>query len=816
MKISLRWLSDYIQVSEFFQAPEKLADLLTRAGLEVENFTDLSKPFQNVVIGHILKKEQHPNADRLTLCQVTTGGGVIHQIVCGAKNHSEGDVVVVALPGAILPGEFEIRRSSIRGVDSGGMLCSETELGLSEKAEGILLLPKDAPIGEAFAKYWGKEDIVFDLKVTPNRADCLSHWGLSRELAALGVGELKPPGTTFTATNASSKDFVTVQVKATDACPRYAGGMVANIKLGPSPAWMKARLESVGMKSINNVVDVTNYVMMDLGQPLHAFDSRQLKGGQILVEFAKAGETFQSFDGTEFQLDGTELTIRDSERCLALAGIVGGKNSGVENDTQQVFIESAYFNPAQVRRTARKFGIETDSSYRFSRGVDPEACSLALERAFHLLAQCASGTPYSHAHDVWATKEKRSDIHLKLDQLSDRLGRIVPESTVTGLLKRLGAAVEVSPEKSTLVVRAPSYRHDLKEPVDLVEEVARVTGYEAIGETLPIIRTAPTPHSSQFLLGRKVGRLLRSQGLQEALNFGFVHGDWQESVLGAREVYAQTGLSLAGSAVKIVNPLNEELDVMRLSLLPWLVKNLVHNVRHGNEFGRVFERGACFEKDRDSFTETQRLGFCFWGDKSALWESGKPAPAVLQLKSQIEGLLSQMGVHGYSWVQKERAPKLAHPKQWAILNVKTNAGESPVGWIGAMNPLLAEEQKIRVSVAIGELDLARLGQLGHSSAFKTTSIGKFPVVERDLAFVMPKTMESARVIESIRLVAGEWLKSVAVFDIFEGGNLKADEKSIAFKLRLQSMTETLSEEQLTSLQAKMIQAVQESLKISVR
>ncbi|MBX9765812.1 MAG: phenylalanine--tRNA ligase subunit beta [Bdellovibrionales bacterium] len=815
MKISLRWLSDYIQVSEFFQAPEKLSELLTRAGLEVENFTDLSKPFRNVVIGHILKKEQHPNADRLTLCQVTTGGGVIHQIVCGAKNHSEGDIVVVALPGAILPGEFEIRRSSIRGVDSGGMLCSESELGLAEKAEGILLLPKDAPIGESFAKYWGKEDIVFDLKVTPNRADCLSHWGLSRELAALGVGELKPPATTYAPTNASSKDFISVQVKATEACPRYAGGMVANIKIGPSPAWMKARLESVGMKSINNVVDVTNYVMMDLGQPLHAFDSRQLKGGQIIVDFAEPGETFQSFDGTEFKLDGTELTIRDSERCLALAGIVGGKNSGVENDTQQIFVESAYFNPAQVRRTSRKFGIETDSCYRFSRGVDPEACFLALERAFHLLAQCASGTPYSHSHDVQAQKEKRTDIHLKLDQLSDRLGRAVPQDTVSGILKRLGASVEAVAEKSAFVVRAPSYRHDLKEPVDLIEEVARVTGYEAIGETLPLIRTAPTPHSSEFLLGRKVGRLLRAQGLQEALNFGFVHSSWQETVLGPREVYQRAGLPIAGAPVKIVNPLNEELDVMRLSLLPWLVKNLIHNVRHGNEFGRVFERGPCFEKGKDTYTETQRLGFTFWGDKSALWESAKAAPLVLQLKSHIEGLLSQMGIRGFSWSQKEGYPGLAHPKQWAVLTVKTASGENAVGWIGAMSPLLTEEYKIRVPVAVGELDLARLSQFV-GQAFKTTSIGKFPMVERDLAFVMPKAMESAKVTDSIKSVAGEWLKSVQVFDVFEGGNLKADQKSIAFKMRFQSMTETLTDEQLTALQAKIILAVQESLKISVR
>ena len=815
MKISLRWLSDYVQVSEFFQSPEKLAELLTRAGLEVENFVDISKPFRNVVVGSILKKDPHPNADRLTLCQVTTGGGVIHQIVCGAKNHNEGDHVVVALPGSILPGEFEIRRSSIRGVESGGMLCSESELGLAEKAEGILILPKDAPLGEPFARYWGKEDIIFDLKVTPNRADCLSHWGLSRELAALGVGELKPPVTTFNATSASSKDFVSVQVKATEACPRYAGGLVANVKVGPSPAWLRARLESVGLNSINNVVDVTNYVMMDLGQPLHAFDVRQLKGGQLTVDFARPGEVFESFDGSQFKLDGTELTIRDAERCLALAGIVGGKNSGVEADTQQVFVESAYFNPAQVRRTARKFGIETDSCYRFSRGVDPEACSLALERAFHLLAQCASGTPYSHAHDVQVPREKRTDIHLKMDVLSSRLGRAVSQESVVKILKHLGAGVEILNERSTLVVRPPSFRHDLREPVDLIEEVARVTGYDAIGETLPLVRSAPTPHSSEFVFARSLARLLRAQGLQEALNFGFVHSAWQESVLGDRRPYALAGVPVASSAVKIVNPLNEEVDVMRLSLLPWLLKNLIHNVRHGIDLGRIFERGPCFEKSKDGFSEFQRLGLCFWGERSGLWGNAKPAPLVLQMKSHIEGLLVQLGVRNFSWVSGGETPGVAHPHQYARLVIRSGGDEVPAGWIGALNPLLGEEWKVRVPVAIGELEIKTIARFS-GNAFKTASIGKFPAVERDLAFVMPKSMESARVTESIRVSAGEWLRAIDVFDVFEGGQLKPDEKSIAFKMRFQSMTETLTEEQLTALQAKIIKSVQETLKISVR
>lgn len=363
MKISLNWISDYIETKEYWEKPDQLVGLLTGAGLEIESVVDKGSQFKNVVTGLILEKNQHPGADRLTVCQVSTGSGVVHQIVCGAKNHNQGDRVVVALPGAVLPGDFAIKVSSIRGVESRGMLCSEEELGFKTEgpSPGIVILPKDAPIGESFAKYKKLNDLVFEVKVTPNRADCLSHFGLAREIASISGKEYEFPMKTLSEVSSSTKDMIGLEVREPDLCPRYAGRYIKNVKVGPSPDWMRARLEAVGINSINNIVDITNYVMLELGQPLHAFDVRSLEGSKILVEKSKAGEKFTTLDGTELKLTGQELVIRDGVKPVALAGVVGGKNSGIQEDTKNIFVESAFFSPATVRRTSRAYGIETES-----------------------------------------------------------------------------------------------------------------------------------------------------------------------------------------------------------------------------------------------------------------------------------------------------------------------------------------------------------------------------------------------------------------------------------------------------------------------
>lgn len=632
MKISLRWLNDYIDIKKYFAVPEELQAMLTAAGLEVEAVENRARDFQNVVIGHILKKDAHPNADKLSLCQVQTGQGVVHSIVCGAKNHKEGDRVVVALPGAVLPGGFAIKLSKIRGVESAGMLCSEKELGLAETSDGILILPPTATIGEAYAAYSGLDDIVFDLKVTPNRADCLSHFGLCRELATLTNHPANWPRTEMKISSQNTKDLVSLKVEDPVRCPRYTGRVVRGVKVGPSPDWMKRRLESIGLKSINNVVDITNYVMMELGQPLHAFDLREIRGGTIVVGPSRLGEIFRTFDGTDLKLDGTELVIRDKERPIALAGVIGGVYSGVQPDTTDLFIESAYFNPAAVRRASRKFGIETDSSYRFSRGADPEACMLALDRACEWIQKLAGGEVWDHPHDAYPHPVQRAQIEISASMVADRLGFAVTDEKLASVLRSLGCHLETYSASGSVPgpvsgwkVSPPLYRGDLQIAEDLMEEYARVTGYDQIPDTLPLTTAAPSSDVGIFVSTNRVGELLRQEGFLEARNFCFIGSQFQSQVLGATDVLSEWGVSAASEPVRIQNPLNEELDVMRVSLVPGLLKNISHNCRHGSLQGRLFETGSVFEKSGEQFREPLRLGVAL-RSQTQMIEPSKPTP----------------------------------------------------------------------------------------------------------------------------------------------------------------------------------------------
>lgn len=866
MKISLQWLNEYIDIHDHLTKPQELANLLTAGGIEVESVQNLAKRFEHVVVGHILRKEPHPNADRLTLCQVSTGEGVVHQIVCGARNHNEGDNVVVALPGAVLPGDFAIRHSKIRGLDSSGMLCSEKELGLkSEKGSedgsaGILILPKDAPVGQPFAKYMGLDDILFELKVTPNRADCLSHFGLAREIAAILGREVKFPIESLNE-EGSTRDQMGLELRATDMCPRYAGRIVAGVKVGPSPDWLRKRLEAVGMNPINNVVDVTNFVMMELGQPLHAFDVREIKGHRIVVDRAVKGETFVTLDGTELKLDGTELTIRDSERPVALAGIVGGKNSGIQDDTTEIFIESAYFTPATVRRTARKFGIETDSSYRFARGTNPEAVPLAMNRAAQLIQKVAGGRVLGAHHDQYPHPVRHQAIEIGLSTLEDRLGHAVQADEFVDWMKRLGCEVgevkrtgETAGRGPVWSVLPPSYRWDLSLDMDLVEEYARLHGYQHIPETLPPLAAMPATHDLPFVLESKIRRLLQGQGCLQAINYAFISRAFQERILGAaagvasgetsdmRSDMSATGLRVSAQGpVALVNPLNEEINVMRAALVPGLVKNVVHNSRHGNAFGRLFELGFAHfgpgsREGATDYEQEARLGFAFWGGAggvsggiagggggvsggdggsgSLLWKKGAGIPLIFTLKGAIENMLRGLGIQKWRWVQSRAGqewPEFLHPGQAAILEFEGKA----VGFMGTLHPVLADELKIREECALAEFNLDRL-LAGQPRSPRYQPISKFPAVDRDIAFLMSKDLPASHVEAEIRKVSGDLLKEIRVFDVFEGGSLAVGQRSVAFRLIFQSQDTTLEDQAVNELRDKVVNAVSQKFAISIR
>lgn len=814
MKISMRWLNDYVDVQDLMAAPEKLAAKLTAAGIEVEQIENLAARFKSVVVGHIIEKGQHPNADRLSLCQVDAGQGKNLQIVCGATNHKQGDKVVVALPGAVLPGDFEIKLSKIRNVESYGMLCSEKELGLAAESPGIMILPKDAKVGTPFADFMGFDDVVFELSVTPNRADCLSHFGLAREVGALLGRGYEMPLADFKAAGGSSKKFIDLEVKNSDLCPRYAGRAVFKVKVGPSPDWLKSRLEKVGLKSINNIVDVTNYVMMELGQPLHAFDADQLAGKKIIVDNARKGEKFQSLDGTEYTLAGDELMIRDGNRPVALAGVVGGLNSGVTEKTENIFLESAHFLRDAVRRTARKLGVETDSSYRFSRGTDPEGVVLAMNRACELIQKVAGGQVGSDYHDFYPHRHSHPVIAISHSYLEERLGYPADKKEFETWMKRLGCQTKESKKLGGWEVQAPPYRWDLEAAVDLVEEFARLNGYEHVPETFPPLQTSPAPHGAQYVQENHLNDLLVAEGYLQAINYGFYNSRGAAQFLGPTERLKSVGLPTAVQGIAIKNPLSEDTDVMRTSLLPGLFKNFLHNYRHGLEAGRLFETGFVFGTSDQDYHESCRTALVAWGQPIDLWATTKTErPAVYDLKGSIENLLAKLLITSYQWrkPKPEEVPSFIHPGQAAALFMEGRL----IGVLGTLHPSLNLEHKLRHSVAVGEFSFADLMK-GQPRLPKARSISKFPAVERDLAFLVPDSVPAEDILKEIRKQSGALLEEAWIFDVFQGGNLEKGHRSVAYKMVFRDSQGTLSEEALTQLQKKLVEGIQKRFNVQVR
>jgi phenylalanyl-tRNA synthetase beta chain len=832
MKLSLRWLNDFVDVKEFMRDPALLAKHLTNAGLEVESIEDQAKPYHDVLVGHILEKGKHPGADRLTVCQVTTGDGVVHQIVCGATNHNQGDRVVVALPGAVLPGNFAIKHSKIRGVDSAGMLCSEKELGLlAEGADssGILILPGDGPneasIGKPFAEYRGLDDVIMELKVTPNRADCLSHYGLALEVGCLLGREVKKPSVDFKPGAWAGE--VSVEIKAADLGPRYAGRHVRGVKVGPSPDWLRLRLETVGMKSINNVVDVTNYVMMEMGQPLHAFDLSCIKGLAITVDRARAGESFTTLDGTELKLDGSELTIRDRERALALAGVIGGKNSGVSDSTTEVFIESAYFTPGAVRRTMRKFGLSTDSGYRFARGINPETTADVLDRATKLMVEVAGGEASSEKVDVYPEPVLRSEITVNIATIEARLGYRVETADFEMWMKRLGGELRpVTP--GIYKFSAPSHRTDLHIEMDLVEEFARLNGYDKLPETLPSGSFSPASHDEIAIQQMRVRRLLAGLGCLEAVNYAFTGDRYQKQFLGDAALVREAGLHAPDDDVRLINPLNEEINVMRRLIVPSLYRNCVYNFRSGNEKGRLFEIGTSIHRAEGgrteryggtSFGEEARIGFCFWGGDIDLWGRKEVPEVTMALKGVIESFFD---LYGISNLKVERflegeAPVFLHPGKSARLILNG----SSVGFVGAMHPSRVAEDKIRVGVAVAEVSLDKLMAASKMPSF--TALSSFPAVERDIAFVTAKDVAAGDIVQLIQKAArhleggqSKLLREQKIFDVFEGASVGDGKKSIAVRLVFQSDEATLDDQTVNAVKDKLVDAVCQKLGAVVR
>ena len=838
VKISLNWLSKYIDLKK--HKTEDLVKTLTSAGLEVEHVEDRAKNYKHIVIGQIDQLTKHPMADRLTLCKVTTSANAndIYEIICGATNHRQGDKVVLAMPGSILPNGLEIKPVFIKGHQSNGMLCSEEELGLNDKSEGIMILPKDAPLGSDFAEYRGLDDVVLDINVTSNRADCLSHLGLARELATLLGIPYKSPAVSLQTKSIKNAAISVVMLQKEI---RYAGRVITGVQVKESPSWLVRCLESVGSSSINNIVDVTNFVMLELGQPLHAFDIRCIEGGQIQVDLAKPQESFVTLDGTEIKLDGTETMIRDTQKPLALAGIVGGKNSGVYQDTVDVFIESAVFRSDQIRRTSRKFGIETESSYRFARGVDPNTTLLAMNCACQLIQEVAGGQVQEIFYDFYPQPVTRASIFLNAEEISSRLGYSIDIHRCCSLLKSLGCKVHFGREDShqdpmnvgllkslgcqsqlkeedasLLTVIPPTYRQDISIKEDLIEEIARLEGYHKIPNGKVLTSGLVRPHAREYLLQRQLNDIIRRQGYQQTISLAFCNSKTQQQLLGQRQTLIKAGFDISDSPVALSNPLSQELDIMRQSLLPGLINVLAHNCRHKINYGRIYEMGYTFQnfdrettEKQENYDEKWHLGFIAWGYPLSPWQKNLP-PVVLELKQHITNILKALNITSYQWKTADSAIGFLHHGQAAFLFCE---GKN-VGYIGTVNPKILKQYKVTLEAVCAELNLDRL--LAHfPRKLKAKEFSRFPSVERDISILVERNVEVGSILQLISKIGGQYLQSATLFDIYEDAKT-TNKKSLAFRLIYQKKETTLEEEEVNQIQTKIIKSLEQKFHIQLR
>ncbi|MBU0500976.1 MAG: phenylalanine--tRNA ligase subunit beta [Gammaproteobacteria bacterium] len=767
MRFSEAWLREWVNPSVDTQA---LADRFSMAGLEVDSVAPAAPAFTGVVVGEVLQKAQHPDADKLSVCQVEVGAGEPLQIVCGAKNVAAGMRVPVALVGAALPGDFKIKRSKLRGVESLGMICSATELGLAESSEGILPLPADAPVGQDIRDYLGLDDALIEIDLTPDRGDCNGILGLAREVSALCAVPVMPPVMPAIAPVNDAK--AAVEVAAPDACPRYACRVIRNVdpKAG-TPLWMKERLRRSDIRSIAPIVDVTNYLMLELGQPMHAFDLGRIQGG-IRVRMAETGEKLTLLDGKEIELLTDSLVIADYERPLALAGVMGGADSGVSAGTTDILLESAYFAPLAIAGKARAYGLHTDSSYRFERGVDPSLQARAIERATALLLEIVGGEPGPLVDVVHGNPALKPVIQLRRDRIRRILGIEIPDSEVTGCLERLGMQVETS--DGGWRVTPPACRFDIAIEVDLIEEIGRIHGFENIPSNSPRIPMTLAIRPERELDLDALKQRLIGLGYQEVITYSFIEPQWAAAVVPGVET------------IPLANPISAEMSAMRPSLWPGLIACARHNFARQQPRVRVFENGLQFQRRDGEILQEPILAGLVSGDcQGEQWGlTGRPVD-FFDMKADLENLL-RLGGEPESY----RFEAVEHP----VLHPGQSAGIFRdgvlVGHLGMLHPRLAAEWDLDKNLFLFELRLAAIRE-GGLPAFRPLS--KFPSIRRDIALVIDREIGFGAVKKCVRSHGTEILRDIILFDVYTGEKVDSGRKSLAFGLILQDSSRTLTE-----------------------
>lgn len=820
MNISYNWLKDYL---DFDLQPDEVAAALTSIGLEtggVEEVQTIKGGLEGLVIGEVLTCEEHPNSDHLHITTVNVGGAEPLQIVCGAPNVAAGQKVVVAVNGTKLyDGDecFTIKRSKIRGVESNGMICAEDEIGIGTDHAGIIVLPADAVVGTPAKEYYNvKSDYVLEVDITPNRVDATSHFGVARDLAAYLKQNGKPANLKRPNVDAFKIDDETpaieVVVENTEACLRYSGITIKGVTVKESPEWLQNRLKVIGLRPINNVVDVTNYILHGVGQPLHSFDADKVKGNKVVVRSAKEGSKFVTLDGVERTLTDRDLMICNVEEPMCIAGVFGGLDSGVTEQTKNVFLESATFHPTWIRKTVRRFGLNTDASFRYERGLDPNQTVDVMKRAALLIQEVAGGTITGAIQDIYPAPVAPYRVELAYNKVNTLIGKVIPVETVKSILESLEMKI-VSETAEGWVIDVPVYRIDVQRDVDVIEDILRIYGYNNVefSDNVKSNLSYQTPTDRSYKLQNLISEQLCGCGFNEILNNSLTRSAYYDNL----STYP------VSHCVMLMNPLSADLNCMRQTLLFGGLESVEHNAKRKNGNIRFFEFGNCYDYNIDhkkegetlaEFSEDYRLGLWVSGSRvDNNWAHPNEKSSVYELKAYVENILVRLGVN----LQKVIFGNLANDIYSAGLSITTSSGRQ-LGTMGIVSPKICKELDIETDVYYAELSWTLLMKEIKKSKVTFSEISKFPAVKRDLALLLDKNVQFAEIEKIATESERKLLKNIALFDVYEGKNLPAGKKSYAVSFYLQDEGKTLNDKQIDAIMKKIQTNLEQKLGAQLR